>query len=408
MLCLAFALGRDDPDVIAWAAANGLDVSAIPLGPGDVWDVSLKHADSRRYVRKKYDYLVPDGRWRNRHADDEAELTLSGGGKVIFKAVAQGCDGFQGDNVRLIRFDEEPKDASVVAEAMMRTVDDDGRIIYTMTPLSGWTKLLTDHAAHPAHDTRVVSLHGADNPYLPAGALDRRLARYGANARAARARGEITAMEGRVYSSFSRQLHVRRITDLSPDWPRFQAIDWGTSVPTAMGHAIWIPHLSTIYLRREFYRAHTTMRDRAAAMRCLELGPRHPDVIAWAAAHQVDLSGMPDWEPDAVVEMRWADPEDASTNTTMVREYDIPIRSAYKAVKYGIDVVDFFLSPDVNGAVHLIIDPDCVETLREIDGYVWSDDKDKPKVGPDDHAMDLLRYLCVGVSKLFGLGPREE
>ena len=379
-VCVAYALGRDHPDVVAWGRRNGLDLSGIPTGPGRVFDSALTHGDSRRYVRAKYDELAPQGsRWRAREADNEAELHFPGGGVVIFKAANQGREGYQGDSVRLARFDEEPRDSSVVREATMRLVDQNGRRLHTMTPLYGWTELLRGDVEQPDNRTVVEWLHGTDNPHVPADVLREMLAKYGPHERAARERGEIVALEGRVYAEWEDRapwvVPAFRVPDA---WPRFVGIDWGTSVPTAMVLGAYDEGTDTLHIIGEEYGAGWTIPERVRRIRRLEAG------------------GPP-------VQLRFADPEDASTNMTIVAEYDVQLSHATKAVRWGINVVASRIAVDALGRTHLVIHDSCVQVRREMSSYVWASAEKPRKI--DDHAADALRYLCAGIARQYGLAP---
>ena len=363
----------------AWARWNGLDLAQIPAGADEVWSVALDSGDSRNYVRPADAEYMPAGtRWINRDGHGEAIAHLPGGGRILYKTVDQGRDGFQGAKPRAILFDEEPRLPGVVSEAAMRLVDKAGLLVFAMTPLYGWTPLLTEYARAPSADTVIRWLHGADNPHVPADELQLRLSRYGAHERAARERGEITALEGRVYTSWRRDLHVVPGFRPPEDWPRYLAIDWGTSVPTAILYLAYDPASDTIHAVAEWYRAGTAIQERAAAIRELE-----------AELGATDL--------------RWADPEDASTNTTLIRDCDLQVWSADKRVKGGINAVSSRLAPDAQGRAHLAVHDRCANLIREIEGYTWAAD-DRP-LKKDDHALDALRYGVVGISAIYGLLP---
>lgn len=383
-LVVALALGRSHPDVIAWGRWNGLDLAALPDGPGEVWSVALDSGDSRGYVRPADAALMPSGtRWRNRDGLGEAEAVLPGGARIRYKTVDQGRDGFQGAKPRAIVFDEEPRDLGVIHEAGMRLVDSGGLLLAAMTPLYGWTPFLVEYAKEPRADTVIQWLHGADNPHIPAEELMSRLSRYGSHERAARERGEITALEGRVYQDFRRDLHVIPAFRPPADWTRYESIDWGTSVPTCVLLFAYDASSDTVHVLSQTYAAQMTIPQRAERIRAQEAE-----------------GGVPD--------MRWADPEDASTNLTIIRDYDLQVWPALKAIKFGINAVAARLAPDVEGRPHLLIHDCCSDVIREIEGYVWGPNEMPLK--KNDHAMDALRYGVVGISGVYGLlpGPAED
>jgi phage terminase large subunit-like protein len=345
-----------------------------------VWDSALSHPDSRRYVRQKYDTLAPAGsRWRARDADNEAELHLPNGGEVVFKAVQQGRAGYQGDRIRLGRFDEEPRDYSVVQECRMRTADEGGRLLFTLTPLYGWSELLRAEIEQPDPRTVVRWLHGTDNPHVPEEVLRQILAKYGSHERAARERGHIVALEGRVWSEWEdRAPWVVPATTVPEHWPRYVGIDWGTSVPTAMLLGAYDEGTDTLHVLDEDGGTGWTIPDRVARIRSLEAG--HPPV-----------------------QMRFVDPEDASTNRTIVGEYDVQLDPATKAIRWGVNVVATRIRPDALGRPHLVIHERCVKLRRELQSYVWGVGEKPRKI--DDHYVDAMRYLTCGVARQYGLVP---
>jgi len=382
-LDVAYALGGDHPDVIRWARRNGLDHRHIPSGPGRVCSSALTNSDSRRYLRPKVARYLPAGTtWRNREGQGEAECVLPGGGVIVFKSVDQGREGYQGDSFRLMRFDEEPS-LPVVEEGEMRLADQRGRTIHTMTPLSGWTDLLDRMIRDQRPDVSTTWLHGTDNPHVPADELSAILSRYGVHMQAARGRGEITALEGRVWDGWRRDLHVRAFGAPPVEWRRKLSIDWGTSVPTHMLISAYDASSDTLYVLDEWQATQTTITQRVEAIRRLE------------AEH-------------GACDIRWADPEDASTSHTIIREHGIALTSARKDVIMGINAVASRLAPDALGVPHLVVHPRCRVLIRQVEGYVWASTakRDAP-VKVDDHGCDALRYLVVGVNRSHRVGVAE-
>ena len=171
---VASALGRDHPDVVQWGQANGLDLSSISTGPGVMWADALTFPDSRRYVRTNLRKYVPeDTVYRNWFAENEAEALLPNGGKIVCKAITQRREGHQGDAIRGAWIDEEPADAEdVVGEITVRLADEDGRLLCTYTPLSGYTWLYHRWVEQSSPDVVVRHLWGEDKPHVRAEVLD--------------------------------------------------------------------------------------------------------------------------------------------------------------------------------------------------------------------------------------------
>lgn len=60
-------------------------------------------------------------------------------------------------------------------------------------------------------------------------------------------------------------------------------------------------------------------------------------------------------------------------------------------------------------SLHIYIHPKCVNTLIEIENYMWYVDKDgvtqpKPQPGSQDHSMDAMRYGVMGYHQTSGGG----
>ena len=376
---VCWGLGRDHPDVVRFARLNGLDLSEIPEGPGTVVVGAPDSNDSRRYVRPAVAQFLPAGtKWRNREGSGEAEARYTddrGTATWIFKSVDQGRDGWQGFSARVVRFDEEPKDSAVVSEAMMRVADQSGRLIFTMTPLFGWTALLERYIRDPAPDVGVYHLHGTDNPHVPADALRAIYAKFGPHERAARERGEIVALEGRVYEDWRRDLHLIPAFAIPDDWPRYVGVDFGTRNPTAVLWAALDERDDTLHVYRGRWWTQTPQERIARLVR-----------------------GIMDDEPEP--EWTVADAAGTAERMTWV-QHDVPTLPSPKGVRAGISSVAERLHPDAEGRPHLVVHdtPDLAPLVREIESYVWDTTRSKGDL-PDrplkknDHGLDALQYLC--------------
>jgi phage terminase large subunit-like protein len=360
-----------------------------------VWHSALDSGDSRRYGRPKVARYVPEGTvWRNRDGTGEAEAVLPGGGRVAFKSADQGRDGFQGASVRCIGNDEEPP-REVVSEQMMRVADQpEGRVLHAMTPLMGWTALLEEFVRDPAADVVVRWLHGSDNPHVPADRLARILAKYGAHERLARERGEIVALEGRIYTDWRRDLHVIAPRRLPEEWPRYAAVDFGTRNPTAVLWAALDERDDVLHVYRGHYEREKPQE--------------------WHVA--VFVRRTTDAERER---MEWivADPAGKAERLTWL-QCDVATVPAFKhagSVREQINAVATRLAPDAEGRPHLVVHdvPDLAMLVREIESYVWKprasgagDLPDEP-LKKGDHFMDALAYLCLRLQRTRGQIERD-
>jgi phage terminase large subunit-like protein len=387
MFSVAYAMGRGHPDAQRWCRLNGIDPTTLPDRPGTVWAIALDSPDGREYMRPAIaEYLPAGSKWRNRDGYGRAEVQIPGGGRIIFLSVAAGRESFQGSAVDLCWFDEEPGDEGVVNECLMRLVDRQphAKLLLSMTPLRGMTWLHDRWVAQPSEEVRVHYIHGEDNPHLPEGALARLLRQYGPHERAARARGEWTTLEGRVYQDWARHLHVIEPHPIPEDWPIYLGMDFGTRAPTAVVVCALGPD-DRLYLVDEYYKAQATLSTHAKAIHAL--------IAKW---------GEPEW----IV----CDPEDRGARLALAREHGLANSAAKKgrgSVARGINSIAERLAPDVEGRPGLQVFASCTHFIREIESYVWDERGagealDQPKKRQADHLLDAVRYLVVKLGKAGG------
>ena len=374
MIAAAIALGRGNPGVAKWMRDNGIPEDAIYKRPGRVCCISLTSNESIRVQRPKVEQFLPVGTyWKNRHGAGEAVAQLPNGGVVLFKTVDQGARSFQADAWDAAWFDEDPEDEAVYNEARMRLVDRRGFAYITMTPLRGLTWIWDRFVKDPEPGSLCKWIHGADNPYIPRDELEGILASYGSHERAARARGEFTQLEGRVYQDWSRELHVVEPFEVPEDWTRIAGIDFGTRNPFACLLAAVDPADSVVHIIAEHLQPEWTLSRHVTALREMFAEYGEPAVIV-------------------------ADPEDRGSRISMARDHDMPTVKAKKEIRAGISSVAERLAPDAEGRPHLVVHSNCVNVIREIEGYVWdtrrskTDQPERP-LKRDDHCMDALRYL---------------
>lgn len=382
------ALGRDHPAVKMWCLLNRCSGEQFQRGPGKVWMVALSSDDSIRYHRGDIDALLGVGgkKWWNRQGRGEARVQIDCPGyeykaEIWFKSCQQGREGLQGDKVRFIGFDEEPPDASVMDEAKLRIGDLEGKIMLSMTPLKGLTWVY-DRYMHgtPEEGSRVYTLDALNNPHIPRAFFRRLYAGMTEAQVRARQRGEFVAQEGLVYPSFARGIHVYEPFEIPADWDRYRAMDFGLANPACVLWAAVGPD-GTIYVYREHYQAGWQIARHASHIRVAEQG--ETIVNAWA-----DHSGR-----DEIIALR--------------REHEIVFRKADKRFEIGRDNVLSMLAVRDDHEPRLKFHPDCINLIREIEGYVYPKllggvQAERP-VKKNDHAMDALRYLVRGICRYLGL-----
>lgn len=390
---VAFALGGDHPAVVAWLAANDLPQGMISDGPGEVYCVTNSAALSIKIHRLDIAALLPrvGVHWRGQNALAEARCDIIVPGyaepaRIWFKSTDQGHRAFKGDQVRFVAISEEPEGDEgrlVLDECMRACAATNGRVVLEMTPQNGMTWVHDDLVEGGKFDVRIIKVDSENNVMVQDHAsLMRWLASLTPEEREMRQRGEFVDRRGLVYAGWARgdgsrdgMGHVYDDFDIPPEWTRFRGVDFGLVNPTAVVWGALGPD-EVLYIYREHYEAGPTYREHAERVVELEAGE--------------------------VIECGWGDPA-APDAIDEWAQHDIYLSKANNAVAYGIDRVTDRLRVRSDGRPRLKVARSCANLIREIEGYVWDRQrKDPVPLKRKDHAVDSMRYLCVGVEEWLG------
>lgn len=178
-------------------------------------------------------------------------LQLETGGWFDFKTHDMEVDAFAGAALHHIHFDEEPPGAhgqAIFNECLTRTIDYDGHIRFTLTPLLGlgWLfyELSENGALRQDAETHAFHVDMEDNPHINQKAQRRVLAKFSEAERQARKSGRFVHFAGAIYPQFSEERHVRQPgislpyesdePDAKPLVPVYMGIDPGLDHPTGL------------------------------------------------------------------------------------------------------------------------------------------------------------------------------
>lgn len=386
MIGAAFARGRHDPAVIIFAYRNGIDLEAFPEDPQLIWVVCPTHADSIAYVRPKYErYLGPKATktapgvvWSGFYAQDQCRATMPNGCTVLFKATSQRRKAFQGDACDLIHFDEECLDEEVFEECLARLIDLSGRLVCSMTPLSGYTYTYRRYVETPDPDVSTYWLTGDDNPHVPAEALAR-IYRQLSSRLDSRRFGRFTVLEGAVYPLFDRNVHVVEPFEFpGSGWSIFDCADAGVTNPFALLRCFYDWNTDRLYV---------------AVEQVAEMG--HNTTSIENGERWIEEQGNE-------AELCVLDPSAAEARRNF-EDLGMMVVPGNNAVLDGIDATLSRLTPDAEGTPRLMFFSTCPTSIAEHENYRWAKGKEAP-LKVDDHTCDALRYLVMEIESQKGMG----
>lgn len=311
-------------------------------------------------------------------------IELPGGGEIFVKS-AHNPDNLRGDGLDLAVLDEAAFiDPRVLPEIVLPMLDKPtSRLLLIGTP-SGrnwyyqeWLRGLP-HTDERDPDYSSYQLPTRDNPHFSQKVLDRNKRIMSDLEFRQEHEAEFLAYQGLVYPEFSRRIH--QIETPGQRYPYYYGgVDWGFANPTVL-LVFGVDGDGRMHLVEERYE-------------------RQVQIEKWVVEAQKlqKQYGCETW---------FCDPE----NPTFIEQFQaghIPAVEANNEVMHGIQAVKARLEKQADGAPRLTIGASAIRTAAEFESYMWMEHsrnglQDKPRKA-NDHAMDALRYACVGVDSHFGL-----
>lgn len=343
-------------------------------------------------------------------------VVLKNGSTITFKTSEQGREKYQGARLDWAWADEE-QEAGVIEELRTRLIDTGGLFYATLTPIMRyrWVRELESEPGTVV--IRASMWEAAEAGILPMEEVKAFAARLPERQRRVRVHGDQAALEGLVYSSFSRETHCAKVVGdrlvlgevswpwpLPPSWQRRAAMDFGFSKPSAVPIACGDPFHRRLIVYRCPYAA--GIRATKWAKHLNRVMPKlcRPLVCDHDAFARAELeAGYTDGQGEFVPGHRTV--------------------AANKEVVTGIEAVERLLEPVGDGApgLVLVLNGELDDELGLIDAekLAWEmelyhypeqkldrpDVKDAP-VKKDDHACDGLRYMVKDWERWRGGPPR--
>jgi phage terminase large subunit-like protein len=330
--------------------------------------------------------LLQNGSWDSSYDKLNRSLRMTCGCRFDFMTYEQALDKFGGAALHRCHFDEEPPEA-IYKECLLRTLDFNGDIVITMTPLLGlsWTYDAIWERRDEDPTIAVVMADMEENPYLSREAMARILGSLTKDEIKARKSGQFVHFGGLVYDRET--LDSRLVGEPSVEYVRScenqVVIDPGVRVTAVTWQAFDRDNKMLVY--DELY-----LEDVQDIGAVCELIKRKN--LTWGLGAGDVAEPLYVIDPNA----RVRSPTESVTISELYGEHGIHAAHGQNAVEAGILAVRLRLE---RGSLHFVRGR-CPKTLWELRRYRLDDgdlsgDRKSGRlevVKRDDHAADTIRY----------------
>lgn len=380
---------------------NDVTVALLdPHHPGHYWIVAPKYTLGEKEFRIVYDNLFKklrlgqSARYKIRKSynikQGDMVIEMPWGSLLEVKS-AQHQDTLLGDGLAGVIMAEAARHTTDTWEQYVRpalsdvsSTGDRGWAIFTSTPRGyNWFQGLwmmgqiADFPEYeswrlPSWENPIVFPLGRDDPEIKM--IEKQVSK---NWFAQEIAAEFTAFAGKIYSEFDTTVHVKPIA-YNPLWTNVWFLDYGWSNPFVCLD-VMIDQEDNFYVWREYQVSERNTMD-------------HADVLL----NRVNPEGYHvDW---GAGDPRGPDQADIITAKTSVQIFSQDISGmAHESWRLGVEYVSRMLQKQSNGQPKLLIDPSCVNLIRQMEQLHAVEDKESKNATEgqyknDDHGPDALRY----------------
>lgn len=307
----------------------------------------------------------------------ENHATLLNGSEILFRT-ADDPDHLRGPNLTWWWGDEGAyyhADVWRVMIGRLRQFGQQGYAWVTTTP-KGRNWLYREFVQVTRDDYAIFNIKTKQNPFLAEGFVRSLEESYTGDFARQELEGDFVAFEGLIYPEFNRDTHV--ISDAHGQYAYYVAgVDWGYANPGVI-LVFGVDGDGRMTLVREEYQRQRRIEEWAALARALHdtffiqtfyCDPAEPDFIAAFQA--------------------------AGCAATQANNEVLP----------GIQAVKNRLVVRGDGRPRLRLSAEAVNTAVEFEQYAWMENRDGVRDAPkktNDHALDALRYACMGIEDASG------
>lgn len=299
---------------------------------------------------------------------------VSGGiSELGFKSYDGGREVFQGTSRHVVWLDEEPP-ADVYFEALLRTMDCDGLVMCTFTPLMGMSTICQNFLRPEDAKRFVVQIEWDEVPHLTEQAKRELLASIPEYQREARSKGVPILGAGAIYPVAESDFVIDPF-ELPAHWPRCYGLDVGWNRTAA----IWLARdneSQTHYLTHEHY-----------------AGRSEPII------HATSIKAKGDWIPGTIDPASQGRSQiDGQKLIEIYRSLGLKLAPADNAVEAGIFKVWNLLSTGR------------LKVFRSLSAWlsefrVYQRDEDGRVKKANDHLMDATRYAVMTGPSIMKIKP---
>lgn len=191
---------------------------------------------------------------------------------------------------------------------------------------------------------------------------------------------EFTALEGRIYDEFKREIHVKDLV-YNPFWKNYQAFDFGFADPFVCLD-IQVDPSDNVYVWREYQIRRKTNTEHGLAL-AVRANPEN---------YHVDGRFGDPSDPDAIRTLN------AILGGKKIIARPLPVKNAISGKQQGYEAVKQWLKVHADGKPKLFINRSCIETIRQMEHLQSPPERDdhNSKEGQrefDDHGPDAIRYF---------------
>lgn len=328
---------------------------------------------------QKFQEIVPSG-WGELNKAESVFRAKNG--RTFFLRSADKPESIEGITANAIWADEaslmKPNIWLMMQGRVSRT---QGRILCTFTPISlNWVhkeieKDKERRMRGEKGDIDFIQFRSIDSPYFPKEEYERAKRMLTPTQFQLRYEGIFGKAEGLIYADFNEQLNTCDDFVIPDDWMRIGGIDWGFINPFVALEAALSPD-DVLYVYKEYYQSKKTLRE-------------HAEHLNLNIPYYADPSGAQEIEE--------------------LLTLDYEIVPANNDVDMGILTVNARLRKQAESdeTIRLKVFKSCVNTIDEFSLYQYDRNqstgewKEKP-LKRDDHCMDALRYMVMGLRNYVG------